>query len=75
MKFVEFMEKFYKEYLEYQKLFKNVIYFIQYVIFMISDLIFIFEVNFIFKNMKNISSVFYIKEVIYKESIIIVGNC
>lgn len=29
----------------------------------------------IFKNMKNTSSVSYIKEVIYKESIIIVGNC
>lgn len=41
---------------------------------MISDLIFMFEVNLIFKNMKDISYVFYFKEII-KESIIIVGNC
>lgn len=68
MNFVEFMEKLYKEYLEHQKLSKNVIHFIQHAISMTSDSTPTPEVNLIIKNMKNTSSISYIKEII-KESI------
>lgn len=46
MNLVEFMEKPYKEYLEHQKLSKNVIHFIQHAISMTSDSTPTPEVNF-----------------------------
>lgn len=62
MNLVEFMEKPYKEYLEHQKLSKNVIHFIQHAISMTSDSTPTPEVSLIFKNMKNTSSISYIKK-------------